>query len=94
VIAFGGAMRRNTTKEVNVKKRTYETAKIATIDTRGQYVTVIEETEQTGFDALGSTSTTWKDGIRSYRTAGGAPVNWVSNNEFQLVSSGEKLKRV
>lgn len=77
-----------------MKRRIYESDRIATTNQRGDTVIVIEETLQSGFTRLNPPSTTWKDGPRSYRTVNGEPVNWISDSEFELVLTGETLNRV
>lgn len=74
-----------------MSKRIIETGRFETTSPKGESFTVIEETQQTGFTALGSSSTKWRDGSKSYRTSNNEPVNWISDREFELVLTGERL---
>lgn len=76
-----------------MKKRVIETGRIPTLNQDGETVIVIEETTQTGFTPLSPPVTKWKNGAASYKTSSGQPVNWISEIEFEIVVTGEKLKR-
>lgn len=74
-----------------MSKRIIETGRYETTNSEDEPFTVIEETQQTSFAPLGSTSIKWRDGSKSYRTSNNEPVNWISDREFELVLTGVKL---
>lgn len=75
------------------QRRITEVQRFQAITPSGEVVVVVEEVLQVLHKPLSGTQR-WLDGVRSYRTEHHAPVNWISDDEFELVRSGEHLRRL
>ena len=77
-----------------MKTRKHETARFHAVADDGETFTIVEITEQTGIDALGSRETQWRDSIKDYQALGAGGVNKLSEIEYEIVSRGKIVKRI
>ena len=80
-------------RKMPTKTRTQETARFHAIADDGEVFTIVEITQQTGIDALGSRETQWRNGGREYQAVGAGPVDPRSESEFEIVRLGKVVKR-
>ena len=77
-----------------IKTRTIETLRFHAATNDGETFTIIEITEQSGIDPLGSRETQWRDERKSYETMSGGAVQKVSDTEYRLLSGGKIAKKL
>ncbi len=75
------------------QRRITEIQRFKTITPNGEVVVVVEDISQVLYKPL-SGQHRWLDGAKSYRTEHHDPVNWINDDEFELVRSGERLRRL
>jgi hypothetical protein len=74
--------------------RLQETNRYEAVGQSGQRYTIIESTQQTSLDATKDGRTLWADDSRFLRAVNFGPVGQISDSEFVVFLSGERLKRV
>ena len=73
--------------------RLQETNRFEAVGKSGQRYTIIESTQQVSFGATDE-NTLWADDSIFFRAVNFGPVSQVSDSEFVIFLSGERLKRV
>lgn len=71
--------------------RLQETDRFEAVGLSGQRYIIVESTQQISLD---DGTTRWADGSRFLRAVNFGPVGQISDSEFQIFLSGERLKRV
>ena len=74
--------------------RLQETNRFEAVGKSGQRYVIIESTQQISLDATHEGKTLWADGSRFLRAVNFGPVGQISDSEFQIFLSGERLTRV
>ena len=80
--------------QMAIKTRTIETLRFHAATNDDETFTIIELTEQSGIDPLGSRETQWRDERKSYETMSGGAVQKVSDTEYRLLSGGKIAKKL
>lgn len=74
--------------------RLQETNRFEAIGISGQRYIIVESTQQISLDATKDGMTRWADDSRFLRAVNFGPVGQISDSEFVVLLSGERLKRV
>lgn len=74
--------------------RLKETNRFEAVGKTGQRYVIIESTQQISLDSTDDGKTRWADDTRFLRALNFGPVSQISEAEFQIFLSGEKLTRV
>ena len=74
--------------------RLQETNRFEVVGNSGQRYIIIESTQQISLDATKDGRTLWADGSRFLRAVNFGPVGQISDSEFVVFISGERLKRI
>ena len=74
--------------------RLQETNRFEAVGNSGQRYIIIESTQQISLDATKDGRTLWADGSRFLRAVNFGPVGQISDSEFVVFISGERLKRI
>ena len=74
--------------------RLQETNRFEAVGKNGLRYTIVESTQQTSLDIANDGETLWANGARFLRALNYGPVSQLSDSEYQIFLSGEKLKRV
>lgn len=73
--------------------RVQETNRFEAVDKSGRRYTIIESASQTSLDAMHG-ATQWVNQSTYLRALDFGPVSQISDSEFEIFLTGEKLKRV
>lgn len=74
--------------------RLQETNRFEAVGKNGLRYTIVESTQQTSLDIANDGEPLWASGARFLRALNFGPVSQLSDSEYQIFLSGEKLKRV
>ncbi|VVO31304.1 hypothetical protein [Pseudomonas fluorescens] len=74
--------------------RLQETNRFEAVGKSGQKYTIIESTSQTAQDAMNGGDRGWTNGSTYLRALHFGPVSQISDSEFLIFLSGEKVKRL
>ena len=74
--------------------RLQETDRFEAVGNTGQRYIIVESTQQISLDATKDGKTRWADDSRFLRAVNFGPVGQISDSEFVVFLSGERLRRV
>ncbi len=77
-----------------IKTRIIETSRFHAVANDGETFTIIEQTEQSGIDPLGSRETRWRDERKTYETMSGGAAEKISETEYRILSGGKIAKKL
>lgn len=77
-----------------MEKRKQQTDRFLVETVSGKRYTIIETTTQTSFTSTNDGVRRWANGSIDYQTDNGAPVNWISETQVEIVLTDEVATRI